>query len=152
MKKLLVIGSFIFAVLSLSAQSEADIWELAKSDLRTEYKGIIIESLNFSDEEAAVFWPIFNDFFEQKAALLDEDMALLKDYSDNYVNLDDAKIKYLVVKANEIDEKRLKLRKSYYKKISKVLPARKAGKLYQIDNQVSILLDFQIISQVPIIE
>jgi len=152
MKKIVLLGTFLLSIVSLSAQSEADIWELAKSDLRTEYKGIIIESLTFTDEEATAFWPIFNDFFEQKAALLDEDMALLKDYADHYDQLDETKIKSLVLTANKIDEKRLKLRMSYYKKISKVLPARKAGKLYQIDNQVSILLDFQIISQVPIIE
>lgn len=152
MKKLLMILSLFIAVGSVSAQSEADIWELAKSDLKTEYKTIIIESMNFSDAEASIFWPIFNDFFDQKLALLDEDMALLKDYADHYDQLDDDKINELVNGAMDIDAKRLKIRKAYYKKLSKVLPNRKAGKLYQIDNQVSILLDFQLISQIPIIE
>ena len=49
MKKLLLILTLLIAVGSVSAQSEADIWELAKSDLKTEYKTIIIESMNFSD-------------------------------------------------------------------------------------------------------
>jgi phage terminase small subunit len=152
MKRLMIIGLFVMAGLGVHAQSDADLWELTKGDLKTEYKTIIIESLNFSDEEATAFWPIFNDFFDQKSALLDEDMKMLKDYADHYDQLDDAKIKSLVHGAMGVDSKRLKLRESYFKKISKVLPARKAGKLYQIDNQVSILLDFQIISQVPLIE
>lgn len=152
MKKILMIFMLLLSVLAVNAQSEADIWELAKSDLKTEYKTIIMESLNFSDAEATAFWPIFNDFFDQKTALLDEDMALLKDYAENYDNLEDDKIKTLVSAAMAVDASRLKIRKSYFKKVSKVLPTRKAGKLYQIDNQVSILMDFQIISQVPIIE
>lgn len=142
----------VFGFLSLSAQSEADIWELAKSDLKMEYKTIIIETLIFSDEEAEAFWPIFNAFMDEKNTLMDEDMKLLKDYSDNYESLDDDKIVDLVSRAMEIDMQRLKIRKAYFKKLKKALPVRKAGKLYQIDNQVSILLDFQIISQIPVIE
>ena len=79
-------------------------------------------------------------------------MLLLKDYSDNYANLDDAKIDELVKAAIAIDTERLKIRKAYYKKLTKALPVRKAGKLYQLDNQISTLLDFQMVSQVPVIE
>ncbi len=152
MRNIIAIITLVIASLSVSAQSEADMWELAKSDLKMEYKSIIIETLVFSDEEAEAFWPVFNSFMDEKNTLMDEDMKLLKDYSENYAELDDAKIDDLVNKAMDIDMQRLKIRKTYYKKIKKVLPTRKAGKLYQIDNQVSILLDFQIISQVPIIE
>lgn len=144
--------SLVMGVSGLYAQSEADIWELAKSDLKKEYKTIIIETMLFSDEEAAAFWPVFNVFIDEKNKLLDEDMKMLKDYADNYDTLDDAKIDELVNKAMKMDSDRLKLRKSYYKKLGKILPKRKAGKLYQLDNQISTLLDFQIISQVPVIE
>ena len=152
MKNLFIAIALLFSFSALQAQSDADMWELTKTDLKTEYKAIIIETLMFSDAEADVFWPIFNDFMTSKNLLLDEDMKLLKDYSDNYDTIDDAKIDELVKKAMDLDAERLKLRKSYFKKVSKVLPKRKAGKLYQIDNQISILLDFQIISQIPIIE
>jgi hypothetical protein len=151
-KKLFLFAYLFLIGLFVSAQSEADIWELVKSDLKTEYKTIIIESMLFNDQEATVFWPIFNAFFDKKSKLLDEDMVLLKDYSEHIDKLTDAKIDELVSRAMAIDSERLKNRKDYYKKVSKVLPKRKAGKLYQIDNQVSILLDFQMISQVPLIE
>ena len=152
MKKLIALGTLFIGFLSMSAQSEADLWELTKSDLKTEYKTIIIETMIFSDEEAEAFWPVFNDFLSEKTALLDKDMKLLKDYAENFDKLDDTKINDLVTQAMSIDSERLKMRKSYYKKCGKILPKRKAGKLYQIDNQVSILLDFQIMSQVPILE
>ena len=142
----------LFGVKFVSAQTEADIWELAKSDLKKEYKSIIIETMLFSDAEAAAFWPIFNDFIEKKNALLDKDMMLLKDYAENFDSLDDAKINELVGKAMDIDAERLKIRKAYYKKLSKALPVRKAGKLYQLDNQITTLLDFQMVSQIPVIE
>lgn len=152
MKRILILLSIVMGVSALNAQSEADIWELTKSDLKKEYKTIIIESMLFSDEEADAFWPIFNQFIDEKNQLLDADMKMLKDYAENYDTLDDTKIDELVYKAMKLDADRLKLRKSYYKKLGKVLPKRKAGKLYQIDNQISILLDFQIVSQIPILE
>ena len=152
MKKLVIMLAMILGASALYAQSEADIWELAKSDLKTEYKTIIIETMLFSEEEAAAFWPVFNVFIDNKNKLLDEDMKLLKDYAENFDTLDDAKIDELVNRAMKLDSERLKLRKSYYKSLGKILPKRKAGKLYQLDNQISTLLDFQIISQVPILE
>jgi len=152
MKKFITLIALVFSFLSLSAQSEADIWELAKSDLKMEYKAIIIETLMFSDAEAEAFWPIFNTFMDDKNALLDDRMKLLKDYSENFDTLDDAKIDELVSRSITNSAERIKIRKAYYKKLKKVLPTRKAGKLYQIDNQVSVLLDFQIISQIPVIE
>lgn len=152
MKKLLFLSVFLIGSFSSFAQSESDLWELTKTDLKTEYKTMLMESMLFSDAEAEVFWPIFNEFMVSKSKLLDDDMKILKDYADHYDTLDDDKIDDLIKRAIEIDLDRIKLRKAYYKKVSKVLPKRKAGKLYQIDNQISTLLDFQIISQIPIIE
>ena len=66
MKKLVIMLAMMLGASALYAQSESDIWELAKSDLKTEYKTIIIETMLFSEEEAAAFWPVFNVFIDNK--------------------------------------------------------------------------------------
>lgn len=152
MKNIFITLTLFLSFSIVNAQSDADLWELTKTDLQTEYKTIIIESVVFTDAEAEIFWPIFNDFMTQKNELLDQKMKLLMQYSDNYDTLDDSTLDDLINQSMAIDVKRLKIRKTYYKKLTKALSKRKAGKLYQIDNQISTLLAFQIIAQIPIIE
>jgi hypothetical protein len=152
MKNIFIAIAFIFSFSTISAQSDTDMWELTKTDLKIEYKSIIVETLLFTDSEAEVFWPIFNNFMDKKNQLLDQTMKILKEYSDNYDTISEDTIEDLINQSMDIDFQRLKIRKAYYKKLVKVLPKRKAGKLYQIDNQISTLLEFQIISQVPILE
>jgi hypothetical protein len=152
MKKL--VGSLLlfFTFQSGFAQTEADLWELVKSDLRSEYKVLLMENMVFSEEEASVFWPIFNAYMDKKNANLDERLSILKDYSESYATFTDDKLEELVKRSDAVRMNRIKIRTAYYKSLKKALGVRKAAKLYQIDSQINTLFDFQIASQVPIIE
>jgi hypothetical protein len=151
MKKLLIILTILFSGIIAKAQSDADLWELVKTDLKIEYKNIIIQNMQFSDAEAEAFWPVFNEYMMTKNANMDKNLEILKDYADNYDNLSDDKIEELLKSTFNQKTERLKNRKAYYKSLKKVLTVRKAAKLVQIDSQINTLFDFQIASQVPLI-
>ena len=106
----------------------------------------------FTDAEAEAFWPIFNDYMIKKNANLDKNMEILKDYAEHYDDLTDEKIGELVKATQSQRSARLKNRNSYYKSLKKALGVRKAAKLFQIDGQINTLFDFQLASQIPIIE
>ena len=152
MKKILLICAIIFSGIIAKAQSDADIWELVKTDLKVEYKTIIIESMVFNDAEAEAFWPIFNDYMIKKNTNLDHNMNILKDYADNYDDLTDEKIEKLIKSVQSQRSTRLKNRNAYYKSLKKALGVRKAAKLFQIDGQINTLFDFQLASQIPLID
>lgn len=152
MRKLLLICTVLLSGIITKAQSDADIWELVKTDLKVEYKTIIIENMVFTDEEAEVFWPIFNEYMIKKNANLDKNMNILKDYAEHYDDLTDEKIEGLVKEVQSQRSARLKNRNAYYKSLKKALGVRKAAKLFQIDGQINTLFDFQLASQIPIIE
>ena len=152
MKKLLIVFAIIFSGVIAKAQSDADIWELVKTDLKVEYKTIIIDNMVFTDEEATVFWPIFNEYMVKKNANLDKNMEILKDYAEHYDDLTDEKIEELVKASQSQRSARLKNRIGYYKSLKKALGVRKAAKLFQIDGQINTLFDFQLASQIPIID
>lgn len=152
MKKLLIVFTIIFSGIIAKAQSDADIWELAKTDLKAEYKTIIVEHMVFTDEEATIFWPIFNEYMVKKNANLDKNMALLKEYAEHYDDLTDEKIEELVKSSFNQRSERLKNRNGYYKSLKKALGVRKAAKLSQIDSQINTLFDFQLATQIPIID
>lgn len=151
-KKFILVFAIVFSGVFAKAQSDADIWELVKTDLKVEYKTIIIENMVFSNAEAEAFWPIFNNYMIKKNANLDKDMALLKDYAEHYDDLTDDKIEELVKSSQSQRSSRLKNRNAYYKSLKKALGVRKAAKLFQIDRQINTIFDFQLATQIPIIE
>lgn len=152
MKKLILVLAVVFSGVVAKAQSDADIWELVKTDLKVEYKTILVENMVFTDAEAEAFWPIFNDYMIKKNANLDKNMEILKDYAEHYDDLTDEKIGELVKATQSQRSKRLKNINAYYKSLKKALGVRKAAKLFQIDGQINTLFDFQLASQIPIIE
>ena len=152
MKKLILVLAVVFSGIIAKAQSDADIWELVKTDLKVEYKTILVENMVFTDAEAEAFWPIFNEYMLKKNANLDKNMEILKDYAEHYDDLTDEKIEGLVKQTQSQRSERLKNRNSYYKSLKKALGVRKAAKLFQIDGQINTLFDFQLASQIPIIE
>ena len=152
MKKLILVLVIVFSGVIAKAQSDTDIWELVKTDLKVEYKTILVENMVFTDAEAEAFWPIFNEYMLKKNANLDQNMAILKDYAEHYDDLTDEKIEGLVKQTQSQRSTRLKNRNAYYKSLKKALGVRKAAKLFQIDGQINTLFDFQLASQIPIIE
>lgn len=152
MKRIILVIAVVLSGVFAKAQSDADIWELVKTDLKVEYKTIIIENMVFSDAEAETFWPIFNEYMLKKNANLDKNMNILKDYAEHYDDLTDEKIEELVKATQSQKSERLKNRNEYYKTLKKTLGVRKAAKLFQIDGQINTLFDFQLASQIPIIE
>ena len=52
----------------------------------------------------------------------------------------------------EIKEQRLKLEKSYAKKFQKAISPIKVMRFYQVHNQVSMLLDLKVSTNIPYVE
>jgi hypothetical protein len=65
MKKLLfvIIALFLINTVAYGGGVEAYI-ELLKSDLRTQKVAVITESMRFTDEGSAAFWPIHREYEE----------------------------------------------------------------------------------------
>ena len=51
-----------------------------------------------------------------------------------------------------LDDDRAKLRKKYWKRFKKALPATLAARFLQLEHQIELLVDLQIASEVPLIE
>jgi len=64
----------------------------------------------------------------------------------------DEKAKELVDRALRLEGKRTKLKKKYFKKFDKVLPSKTVAKFFQLENQINLLIDLQIASELPLIK
>lgn len=146
---------FLFSLILLanSVAQDVDAYvELIRSDIRAKKIVIIKETMNFSDEQASVFWPIYREYNNELEKVSDERLQLIKSYLKFYENMTDETAKVLAEKSVEIDQKFLDLRKVYFKKFEKALSAKLAAKLMQVDNQINSLIRLQVDSELPLIE
>jgi hypothetical protein len=151
MKKLLL-TVFLFLTTATFAQDVDSFIALLRSDVNTEKKAIITEVMEFTEAEAAAFWPVYRDYEFELDKLGDARVALIKDYAANYETMVDARAKELMDKSFKFREDRLKLQKKYFQEFSKILSPTKAAKWAQLENQITLLIDLQIASELPLAE
>jgi hypothetical protein len=130
--------------------TDADI-QLIRSDVQAEKNQIITDTMGFSDQESAAFWPIYRDYSRDQQAIGDDRWKLIKDYAQNYDTMDDAKAKDLAQQLFSIDSKTNDLRQSYWPKFEKALGAKRAAKFYQVDNRLALIINLKLTSEIPLI-
>lgn len=150
MKKLVLISVFVLAA-NIGYPQDAYI-ELLRSDVKAKKVAIVTEVMHFTDEEAKVFWPVYREYELELAKIGDARIELIKDYARNYETMTDEKAKELIQRALKLEERRTKLKKNYFKKFDKVLPSRAVAKFFQLENQINLLIDLQIASELPLIK
>ena len=123
--------------------------EVARANSRAERANIISGAMNFSDKDAAAFWPIYRQYEYERAALDDGRVAVIKEYTEKNANLTDAEAQSMAQRMFAYDSRLVMLKKKYFKKFSKSLPAFMVTKFFQVDRRVDLLQDMNIESTLP---
>jgi len=126
--------------------------ELVRSDIRTEKTLIIAQNIQFTDDEAVEFWALHSDYDNELNKLLDERLQLLNQFAGTYKDMTDKQAADLAGKVFNWEEKRTKLKRTWFKKFSKVVPAKKAARFFQIENQLNAALDLRLAASLPLIK
>ncbi len=152
MKKLILFMVFALSGTFLMSQTTEDYIEILRSVLKTEKKAAIAEEMNFTEQEASVFWPLYNEFNEKMYNVQSKRVKLIQDYIDHYGNMTDDKADELWTALIKYREETTSLTKQYYKKFRKILPAAKAVKYFQAENKIAALIDYELAVEIPMIE
>lgn len=126
--------------------------ELARSDLKKDRVQLIGEAMDFSAEEAALFWPIYKEYEAEFSQLGDERLILIGDYAAHYWEMTDAKAKELLSRALGFEERRTALKRKYVERVEEAISPVIAARFLQVENQINTLLDLQISQQLPLIQ
>jgi len=152
----------LFAVLSVvtSAQTadvsakpltDSDI-QLMRSNIQADKNQIIADTMQFTDAESTAFWPIYRTYANDQQVIGDQRVQLIKDYALHYDSMDDAKAKDMVQRMINIEDESLNLREDYWPAFMKALGAKRAAKFYQVDNRLSLIINVQLSSSIPLIQ
>ncbi len=146
--KIIIIS--LLALIYTTSLAQDRYLELVRSDLKAQKVALITEAMDFTDEQAGIFWPIYREYDFELTKLGDRKINLIKDYAANFENMTDEKAKELVETAFDIDSDLLKLKKKYFKEFSAALPTTTAARYMQVENQIQLLLNLKIASEVPL--
>ena len=151
--RLFVLAAVLLVASKASAQANLDSYiELIRSDLQTQKKALLTEAMQFTDEEAKVFWPMYREYELEGAKLGDRRIANIKDFAEHYEELTDKKAEEIVNTSFGIQKDRLSLREKYYKKAVKLIGVKRAARWAQIEGQIQSLLDAKIASEIPLLK
>jgi len=123
---------------------------LLRGDVRHQKAEIMGAMMELSAADAAKFWPIYNEYDVELAKLNDMRVANIKDYAQNYDSMTDAKADELVRKALDYRKQRAELLATYYGRVKTALGSIQAARFLQVEDQLLLLIDLQIASQLPI--
>jgi hypothetical protein len=131
--------------------SDQDI-DLMRQDLRNKKRQIIAENLPLSDAEAEKFWPIYQHYTNELKLINDEKYALLKNYAESWGNMSNQDALIYIRRWLEVDQKAHALRSQYVPVVSQVLTGKGTATFFQLDRRISMMMDIQISSQIPLVQ
>lgn len=151
MKK--AISTLLIFAITVTAQAQYhDYLEVTREVIKTEKKALIAEVMQLSEEKSKVFWPLYNEFQEKLYLVNTKSFNLIEDFADNYGKMSDEKATQLLNSAMAIDQERLKVEKTYFKKFQKILSPQKAVRYYQAENKIEAMISAQLALEVPLLE
>ena len=107
--------------------------------------------MSLNESEAAAFWPVYKENAAEQHALGTKRLNLIVDYAQNIDKMDDQKARGLSQRMFAIDDEIQGLRKRHYPRFEKALGAKRAAKFYQVDNRLSLIVNLQLSSEIPLI-
>ena len=113
---------------------------------------ILTELMDLGPEDAAKFWPVYNEYDKSLTKLADERIAFIRMYADNYSELSQETATKIAMGMMDVQARRLDLQKQYFQRLSQTLTPKDAARWLQIEAQIEKVVDLQILSSLPIVE
>jgi len=133
------------------AVAEADR-DVLVNTVRANRRALVAVNLSLSSEEAVKFWPLYDRYQAEIAAIGDRVLALVGDYVDHYADLSNEKALQLMTDYLAAEAERLKVRQTYLPEFAKVLPGRTVARFYQIENKIDAVLRYDLAATIPVVE
>lgn len=136
MKKLSFIIVFIFAIVATVLAQPGPRGERAQEKMEAFKIAFFTEKLQLTPDESKAFWPLFNQFENERDALKDK-----FDLEGQKLELmSDKDVESTVMQHIEMEEQLVKLRRDYVRRFMEVLPVRKVAMLQRIDREFKLAL------------
>jgi hypothetical protein len=132
----------------------ADNLEIIHAKLKADKKLIVANYMELTETEAKKFWPVYEEYQQDLEKSSRRILQLLESYAVEHRknSLTDEKAKTLLDEWIAIERDEGKRRSAYAPKVLQALPAKKAARYLQIENEYRILIRYEIAAVVPLVQ
>jgi len=143
-----------FAVPGWSQDKPANNMEIVHEKLKADKKLIVAKYMELTESEAKRFWPVYEDYQKDLQKINERLLNMLQSYAADYRNksLTDEKAKQLLDEWIALEQDEVKQRSAYASKVLKALPAKKAARYLQIENEYRMLIRYDLAATVPLVQ
>jgi hypothetical protein len=120
-----------------------------RADYNADKIALIAEAMQFSDKDAAAFWPVYKKYQAEVVDLNDTRVQLIKTYADKWSAMSNGDAKNLALKSFNLESARTDLRKKYFAEFSNVLPALTVAKFFQLEHRLDLIVDLKLAAALP---
>jgi hypothetical protein len=135
-----------------AADKPANNMEILREKARADKKVVVAAVLNLTEGEAKAFWPVYNAYQSDMVTHYNKVLKLVDDYAKSYDTLTDEQASRLLKDAVALERAHVQLLSSYIPKWEKVLPPKKVARLYQVENKMRALVNYDLAGAIPFVK
>ena len=154
-----LLGLIISAILigltggaAVAQDKPADNMALVREKMRTDKKLVVATVLELTEGEAKAFWPVYNAYQSDMVGHYDKLLKLIATYRQAYDAMTDETATRLLTDYLALERAHVALLSAYVPKFQKVLPPRKVARLYQIENKMRALVNYDLAGEIPFVK
>jgi hypothetical protein len=147
-----LLASCLFGGLAAAQDRPTDNMEVLREKVRADKKLVVAAALDLTDTEAKRFWPVYNAYQSDMIDHYDRVFKLIETYVGAYRTMTDETATKLLSDYLALETDHVTLLKSYVPRFQGVLPATKVALLYQVENKVRALVNYEFARGIPLVK
>jgi Spy/CpxP family protein refolding chaperone len=133
------------------APNEEQVVAEFRKELMARRADVMAKGLTLTAEQAAKFWPLFEQFQKEQDLVVQDQIQATDDYAKNYEHLtDESALAYLNMLLSR-DKKMYDMRMKWLAKFKEVIPPAMAARAIQLDRRLGNITQIQLSQRIPLI-
>src|SRR5262249_13987214 len=134
----------------------ADNMDIVLAKVQADKKLLVADNMKLTESEAKGFWPIYDSYQKDLAAINDRLGKTVSAFSDasqkGTANVSDEAAKKLTDDYLQVEQDEVNLKKAYAKKLSGVITPAKIARYLQIETKIRSAVKWDMAKNIPLIQ
>lgn len=130
------------------AQEKTEV-DASRDRMEAEREALIEKNLGLTPDEKKAFWPVYKEYRKEMIKVDDKRVALIRKFAEEYQQLTNEQALAMLSDYFRFRESKVSLQTSFIERFKKVLPGKKVGRYYQVENLIDTQVDFELTRAVP---
>ena len=149
---MVLLAAVMVSANSAWAQEKKADMQVVIEKLQADKKLLMADTMELTETEAKVFWPVYDNYQKQLKNLFDRLIKVVEKYAENYKTISDEDLKGLLDEYLAIERENLTLMESYLPKFRKILSEKKVFLYYQLENKIEAGMNTFLAEQIPLLK